>query len=73
MLSRSFLVGAFVSSCSNRRKDVLALSEQIVEVVNGISVGEYVILEETGVVHTRSFDLSGDGSVGGASDGPRRR
>jgi hypothetical protein len=41
---------------TNRRKDVLALGERIVEVVDGISVGEYVILEKTGVVHTRPFD-----------------
>jgi hypothetical protein len=41
---------------TNRRKDVLALGERILEVVGGISVGEYVILEKTGVVHTRSFN-----------------
>jgi hypothetical protein len=41
---------------TNRRKDVLALSERIVDVVDGISIGEYVTLETTGLVHARSFD-----------------
>jgi len=40
----------------NRRNDVLALSERIVEVAAAMSAGAYVVLEKTGVVHTRSFD-----------------
>lgn len=50
----------------NRRNDVLALSERIVEVAAGMSVGAYVVLERTGVVRTRSFDRSDDGSGDGA-------
>jgi predicted nuclease of predicted toxin-antitoxin system len=50
---------------TNRRKDVLALKDRIAEVVDGISAGEYVILEMTGVVQKRSFDQSGDGAPGG--------
>ena len=46
---------------ANRRNEVLALSERIVEVAAGISMGMYVVLEKTGVVLTRSFDRFGDG------------
>ena len=46
---------------ANRRNEVLALSERIVEVVAGMSVGMYVVLEKTGVVLTRSFDRSNEG------------
>jgi predicted nuclease of predicted toxin-antitoxin system len=53
----------------NRRNDVLALSERIVEVAAGMSAGAYVVLEKTGVVHTRSFDRSDDRSGDGASGG----
>jgi predicted nuclease of predicted toxin-antitoxin system len=41
---------------ANRRSEVLALGERIVEVVDGMSVGAYVVLEKTGEVHSRSFD-----------------
>ena len=41
---------------TNRRRDVLALGEQISEIVDGMSIGDYVILEKTGVVLKRSFD-----------------
>ena len=41
---------------ANRRNDVLALSEWIVKVVDGMSVGAYVVLEKTGVTRRRSFD-----------------
>ena len=46
---------------ANRRNEVLALSERIVEVVAGMSVGMYVVLEKTGVVLTRSFERSNEG------------
>lgn len=41
---------------TNRRRDVLALGEQISGIVDGMSVGDYVILERTGVVIKRTFD-----------------
>jgi hypothetical protein len=47
---------------TNRRRDVLALSEQVVDVVDRITVGEYVVLEMTGVVVRRSFDCLDGGS-----------
>lgn len=56
----------------NRRNDVLARSERIVEVAVGMSLGAYVILENTGAVQTRSFDRSDDGSGGGSSGGDAR-
>ena len=57
---------------TNRRNDVLALGEQIVEIVDGMSVGAYVTLEKTGVVHRRSFDRSDGGSGDGTSGGDTR-
>lgn len=56
----------------NRRNDVLALSERIVEVAAGMSAGAYVVLEKTGMVHRRSFDQPDDGSGDGASGGDTR-
>jgi hypothetical protein len=53
----------------NRRNDVLALSDRIVEVAAGMTAGAYVVLEKTGVVHLRPFDRSDDGS---GNDGPGR-
>jgi hypothetical protein len=53
----------------NRRSDVLALSERIVEVAAGMSAGAYVVLEKTGAVCMRSFDRSDDGSVDSALGG----
>jgi hypothetical protein len=47
---------------TNRRRDVLALGERIVELVNRMPVGAYVVLEKTGVVVTRSFDGPDEGS-----------
>jgi predicted nuclease of predicted toxin-antitoxin system len=41
---------------TNRRKVVLALAERIADVVDGISLGEYVTLGLTGNVRKRSFD-----------------
>jgi predicted nuclease of predicted toxin-antitoxin system len=41
---------------TNRRRDVLALGEQIVQVVDGMAIGEYVVIEMTGAVVRRSFD-----------------
>jgi predicted nuclease of predicted toxin-antitoxin system len=52
---------------TNRRNDVLALGERIVEVVDGMSVGAYVVLEKTGMVHRRSLDQPDGGSEDGAS------
>ena len=53
----------------NRRNDILALRERIVEVAAGVSAGTYVVLEKTGVVRRWSFDRpedwAGDGSPGG--------
>jgi hypothetical protein len=40
----------------NRRNDVLAMGEQIVAVLDGLSAGVYQVLEKTGMVHRRSFD-----------------
>jgi hypothetical protein len=40
---------------TNRRRDVLGLGQQIADVVDGMSVGEYVILERTGVIVKSSF------------------
>jgi len=40
---------------TNRRRDVLALGKQIVEVVDGITVGTYVVLEKTGVIVRTEF------------------
>jgi len=40
---------------TNRRRDVLALSEQIVAVVIDMKIGDYVVFETTGVVIKRSF------------------
>ena len=57
---------------ANRRNDVLALGEQIVQVVDGPSVGAYVTLEKAGVVHRRSFDRSDHESGGGTSGGDTR-
>jgi hypothetical protein len=51
----------------NRRNDVLALSERIIEVAAGMSAGAYVVLEKTGAVRRRSFDRSDDGPGDGAS------
>ncbi len=45
----------------NRRNDVLALSERIIEVAAGMSAGMYVVLDKTGAVLTRSFDRSDEG------------
>src|SRR5271165_6583343 len=39
----------------NRRNDILALRERIVEVAAGVSAGTYVVLEKTGVVRRWSF------------------
>ena len=55
---------------TNKRRDVLALREKIAEVIDGISVGEYVTIEIAGEIRKRTFDQSGDGSGGGASGGP---
>ena len=41
---------------TNRRRDVLGLGEQIVAVVGSMSIGEYVVLETTGVVVRRPFE-----------------
>jgi predicted nuclease of predicted toxin-antitoxin system len=54
---------------ANRRSEVLALGERIVEVVDGMSVGAYVVLEKTGEVHSRSCDQAADGAGDGASGG----
>jgi hypothetical protein len=53
----------------NRRNEVLALSERIIEVAAGMSAGAYVVLEKTGAVRMQSFDRSDDGSGDGASGG----
>jgi predicted nuclease of predicted toxin-antitoxin system len=45
----------------NRRNDVLALSERIIEVAAGMSAGTCVVLDKTGAVLTRSFDRSDEG------------
>ena len=44
---------------TNRRRDVLALGEQIAALVESMSVGDYMILEKTGVVVKRSFGRPG--------------
>jgi predicted nuclease of predicted toxin-antitoxin system len=40
---------------TNRRHDVIALGDRIVAVVGGIRAGDYVVLEKSGLAHTRSF------------------
>ncbi len=52
---------------ANRRNDVLALSDRIIEVAAAMSAGTYVVLEKTGVALTRTFDRSDDGSGDGVS------
>ena len=42
---------------TNKRNVVLALGGRIVEVIDGMSVGTYVTLEQSGVVHMRSFEV----------------
>ena len=54
---------------ANRRSEVLALGGRIVEVIDGMPVGAYVVLEKTGAIHSRSFDLADDGAGDGASGG----
>jgi predicted nuclease of predicted toxin-antitoxin system len=39
---------------TNRRKDVLALGPRIAEVVDGMSPGEYAIIENTGEIRRRT-------------------
>jgi hypothetical protein len=56
----------------NRRNDVLAMGERIVEVAAGMSAGTYVVLEKTGLVLTRSFNRPGDGPGDGVSGGDIR-
>jgi len=53
----------------NRRNDVLALSERIIEVAAGMSAGTYRVLEKTGAVQMRSFDRSDDGASGSEAIG----
>lgn len=43
---------------TNRRKDVLALADRIVDVIDDLTTGTYLVLETTGNVHARSFDRS---------------
>jgi predicted nuclease of predicted toxin-antitoxin system len=40
---------------TNRRRDVIALGERIVVVVGGMRPGDYVVLEKSGLAHTRSL------------------
>jgi hypothetical protein len=47
---------------TNRRRDVLALGERIVKVVDGMSIGEYVVLQMTGLVVRQSFNRPDTGS-----------
>lgn len=47
---------------TNRRKDVLALASRIVEVVDGMSAGEYAVIEKDGTVHKRSMNPSNNRS-----------
>jgi hypothetical protein len=43
---------------TNRRRDVLALADRILTVVDGMESGEYVVLERSGLTHTRAFKRS---------------
>lgn len=47
---------------TNRRKDVLALASRIIEVVDGMSAGEYAVIEKNGTVNKRDMNLSDDTS-----------
>jgi predicted nuclease of predicted toxin-antitoxin system len=58
---------------TNRRRDVLALRETIAKTVSDMVAGMYVIIEESGLVQTKSFTSSDDGSGRAASRGPRGR
>jgi hypothetical protein len=40
---------------TNRRRDVIALSDRIIEMVTSMRTGDYVVLEKSGLAHTRSF------------------
>jgi hypothetical protein len=40
---------------TNRRRDVLALGERIMAVVNGMKPGDYVVLDRSGLAHRRSL------------------
>jgi predicted nuclease of predicted toxin-antitoxin system len=56
----------------NRGNDVLALGERIAAVAAGMSAGTYVVLEKTGLLPTRSFNRSDNGSGDGAAGGDTR-
>jgi predicted nuclease of predicted toxin-antitoxin system len=56
----------------NRRNDVLALSERIIEVAAGLSAGSYVELGKTAVARMRSSDRADDASGNRARRGPAR-
>ena len=47
---------------TNRRKDVLALASQIIEIVDGMSADEYAIIEKDGTVNKQYLNPSNDGS-----------
>ena len=47
---------------TNRRRDVLALGKQIVQVVDGMAIGGSVMPEMTGAAARRPFDGPGGGS-----------
>jgi hypothetical protein len=40
---------------TNRRRDVLALGERITAAADSMHIGDYVVLENSGLAHTRSF------------------
>jgi hypothetical protein len=47
---------------TNRRREVLALGKQIVDVAGSMSVGDYVVIDRTGVVVRKSFERPDEGS-----------
>ena len=40
---------------TNRRRDVLALAAQLVEIIEAITFGQYLMVEKSGEVRARSF------------------
>ena len=53
---------AIVVLPTNRRNDVLALSELIATIVDGVQPATYKVIERSGAIQTRSFVQASDGS-----------
>jgi len=51
---------------TNRRRDVLALAPRLVEIVEAVTAGQYLTLENSGELHVSAFGSSEDkdGGIG---------